>query len=163
MDDTQQFHTVRGYQIIDQHRNVLTPALEDYLEMIYRNNLVEGYMRINTLSDLLNVSPPSATRMVQKLTKLELVNYRKYGIISLTKTGTELGRFLYERHCIVECFLKNLGVKENALIETELIEHSVSRYTVNKLKLFNDYLEANPAFLQQFEQYTQANQANQGR
>jgi Mn-dependent DtxR family transcriptional regulator len=152
LDDTQGFHTVRGYQIIEQHRKLLTPAMEDYLEMIYRNNLREGFMRINTLSELLNVRPPSATRMVQKLTKLDLVNYRKYGIISLTKTGMELGKFLYDRHNVIESFLKNLGAGENVLLETELIEHNISSYTMNRMKLFNHLLEKNPGLMQSMEQ-----------
>ena len=33
-----QFHTVRGYQLLEQNKSVLTSAMEDYLEMIYRNN-----------------------------------------------------------------------------------------------------------------------------
>jgi hypothetical protein len=46
--EIQEFHTVRGYQLLEQHRKILTPAMEDYLEMIYRNSLVKGYIRINT-------------------------------------------------------------------------------------------------------------------
>ena len=84
MDDNKKFHTVRGYQILDQNKKLLTSGMEDYLEMIYRNSLVDGYMRINTLSELLNVQASSTTKMVQKLTTLGLLDYKKYGIIFLT-------------------------------------------------------------------------------
>jgi Mn-dependent DtxR family transcriptional regulator len=151
LSGTNEFHTVRGYQLIDQRRKGLTPAMEDYVEMIYRHSLAEGYLRINALADLLNVQPPSATKMVQRLTKLELVNYRKYGILSLTKAGAEIGRFLYERHAVVETFLSNLGARENVLIETELIEHSISTLTVNRLKLFNSFIEEHPGFMGDIE------------
>jgi hypothetical protein len=57
MGKNQEFHTVRGYQLIKQTDRQLTSAMEDYLEMIYRNILKEGYMRINTLADMLNVKP----------------------------------------------------------------------------------------------------------
>lgn len=147
------FHTVRGYELLDQRRKRLTPAMEDYVEMIYRHGLDEGYVRINALADLLNVQPPSATKMVQRLTKLDLVNYKKYGILSLTQSGMELGKFLYERHCVIEAFLKNLGVKDDVLSETELIEHSISAFTVNRLRLFNSYLEEHPGFIDDIEKH----------
>lgn len=138
------FHTVRGYQLLSQNKNLLTSAMEDYLEMIYRNSLVEGYMRVNTLSDLLNVAAPSATKMVQKLSKLGLLDYKKYGIIFLTENGREIGRFLLDRHNTIQQFLRNLGVSDDILIETELIEHYVSVTTLNKIGLFNKFLQNNP-------------------
>ena len=100
-----EFHTVRGYQLQKKDGRSLTSAMEDYLEMIYRNVREGGYMRINTLAELLNVRPSSATKMVQKLTMLGFLDYQRYGIISLTEKGKELGRFLLERHNIIERFL----------------------------------------------------------
>lgn len=144
MEEISKFHTVRGYQLLSQNKTLLTSAMEDYLEMIYRNSLVEGYMRINTLSELLNVAAPSATKMVQKLSKLELLDYKKYGIIFLTENGREIGKFLLERHNTIQKFLNNLGVSEDILTETELIEHYVSLTTLNKINLFNRFLLINP-------------------
>jgi len=57
MNNHNGFHTVRGYQLLNQENKLLTPGMEDYLEMIYRNIQTEGYMRINILSRLLNVKP----------------------------------------------------------------------------------------------------------
>lgn len=153
MEEIQKFYTVRGYQLLEQNKKLLTPAMEDYLEMIYRNSLVEGYMRINILSELLNVQAPSATKMVQKLSKLGLLDYKKYGIIFLTENGREIGKFLLHRHNIIETFLKNLGVKESLLIETELIEHSISANTLNRIKIFNEFIEKDPALLQNFQEF----------
>jgi len=61
------FYTVRGYQIRFQKRKQLTPAMEDYIEMIYRESLKSPYTRVNLLSELLNVKAPSTTKMLQKL------------------------------------------------------------------------------------------------
>lgn len=155
MEEVSKFHTVRGYQLLQQNKKLLTPAMEDYLEMIYRNSLVEGYMRINTLSELLNVAAPSATKMVQKLNKLGLLEYKKYGIIFMTENGRELGKFLLQRHTIIEAFLMNLGVKEDALVETELIEHNISAGTLHKISIFNKFLEQNPEVIMKFEQFSQ--------
>lgn len=151
MDESSGFHTVRGYQLLEKNKKLLTPAMEDYLEMIYRNSLNNGYMRINTLSELLHVAAPSATKMVQKLNQYGLLDYKKYGIIFLTESGAELGKYLLERHNIIEMFLVNLGVTENTLLETELIEHSISIPTLHKLDMFNEFLQENPDILKQYE------------
>lgn len=122
--------------------------------MIYRNSLVEGYIRINTISELLNVAAPSATKMVQKLTKLGLIDYKKYGIIFLTENGREIGKFLLERHNIIEVFLKNLGVIEDVLVETELIEHNISAATLIKINLFNKFFNTNPSIVKKYREFS---------
>jgi DtxR family transcriptional regulator, Mn-dependent transcriptional regulator len=109
------------------------------------------------LSDLLNVQAPSATKMVQKLSSLGLIIYKKYGFIYLTENGREIGKFLLERHNIIETFLKNLGVMDSLLIETELIEHSVSGKTLNRIELLNQFIEKNPQFLEEFQHFCQDN------
>lgn len=145
MNGLPDFHTVRGYQILEQNRKLLTPAMEDYLEMIYRHSLTESYMRINTLAQLLNVRPPSATSMVQKLTALGLLKYKKYDLIFLTDKGVELGNFLLKRHTIVQEFLQNIGVIENLLIDTEQMEHIISDETFQRFIVFNKFMSENPA------------------
>lgn len=152
MDEMQKFHTVRGYQALEHNNRLLTSAMEDYLEMIFRNSLVEEYMRINTLSELLNVQAPSATKMVQKLSRLGLLNYKRYGIIFLTDKGAEMGKFLFDRHNVIEDFLKKLGVRDNLLVETELIEHNVSVNTFHRLQLLNRFFEENPDIMKKLEQ-----------
>jgi Mn-dependent DtxR family transcriptional regulator len=153
MGETSKFHTVRGYQMMEKNEKLLTPAMEDYLEMIYRNSLTEGYMRMSTLSELLNVAAPSATSMVQKLNRLGLLNYKKYGIIFLTDSGREIGKFLLKRHEIIETFLFNLGVKENLLIETELVEHNISDATLDKLNDFNVFMNENTEIAEKYSHY----------
>lgn len=153
MEESEKFHTVRGYQIMEKNKKSLTPAMEDYLEMIYRNSLGEGYMRINTLSELLNVQAPSATKMVQKLAALGLLNYKRYGIIFMTINGREIGKFLLERHNILEMFLRYLGVGESILTETELIEHNITVGTLSKIDCLNHFFATYPGFLQSFEEF----------
>ena len=151
MEEISKFYTVRGYQRLEQGTKLLTSAMEDYMEMIYRNSLAEGYVRINVLSELLNVAAPSATKMVQKLSKLRLVDYKKYGIIFLTEYGKEVGKFLLQRHNAIERLLKNLGVSDNLLVETELIEHNISEITLQKIVIYNEFLEKSPEIIQQYE------------
>ncbi|NLX78195.1 MAG: DtxR family transcriptional regulator [Clostridiaceae bacterium] len=153
MSRNDRFYTVRGYQLLNQEDKLLTSGMEDYLEMIYRNMEKEGYMRINTLSNLLNVKPSSATKMVQKLSALGLLDYRKYGIIFLTEAGKKYGRFLLERHNVIEKFLVNIGITENLLSETELIEHSISKNTMANIDMLNRFFETHPAILDEFRKF----------
>jgi Mn-dependent DtxR family transcriptional regulator len=154
MDEASKFYTVRGYQLLEQNKKLLTPAMEDYLEMIYRNSLIEGYMRINTLSELLNVAAPSATKMVQKLNVLGLVDYKKYGIIFLTENGRDVGKYLLQRHNIIESFLSNLKIQDDLLVETEIIEHSISAATLHKINLLNKFFQQNPDIINKFEHFS---------
>lgn len=84
------FYTFNEY--MKKEDSKLTASMEDYLEMIYRLSLNKGYLRINELSNALNVQPPSATRMVQKLSEERLVKYEKYGIIILEESGKKTWR-----------------------------------------------------------------------
>jgi len=151
--DNKEFHTVRGYQLIGQNNRLLTSAMEDYLEMICRNSRPEGYLRINKLAELLNVKASSASKMVQKLGELGLLNYEKYGMISLTENGKAIGNFLLLRHTISERFLKTIGINENLLVETELIEHNISSHTLENIKMLNEFLHKNPAIINMFEEF----------
>lgn len=151
-----EFHTVRGYQLLKQEEKSLTSAMEDYLEMIYRNIQEEGYMRISMLSELLNVKPSSATKMVQKLTELGFLDYKKYGIIFLSESGKKLGNFLLNRHNIIEKFLKSIGINEDLLIETELIEHNMSPNTLKSIDQLNKFFEKYPNVIAEFEKFKAA-------
>lgn len=151
--NNKEFHTVRGYQLLEQNKKILTSAMEDYLEMICRNSLKEGYLRINKLAELLNVKASSASKMVQKLGELGLLNYEKYGIIILTENGKEIGKFLLNRHNIIEEFLRTIGINENLLVETELIEHNISSNTLKNIKMLNEFFEKKPEIINMFEKF----------
>lgn len=150
-----EFHTVRGYQL--QSRMALTPAMEDYLEMVFRSCEQQGYLRINELAEHLNVRASSATKMVQKLGELGLIKYKKYGVLELTDSGRELGGYLLRRHNIVEKFLKTIGIEENLLKETELIEHNISANTQKHMQIFNRFFDSYPEFARRLKTFVNAN------
>lgn len=156
MKNNEDFYTVRGYEILGKKKKMLSHSMEDYLEMIYRNSIEEGYVRINTLAESLNVQAPSATKMVQKLTKLGYLQYEKYGIVKLTPKGEKIGRFLLERHKIIEDFLKLIGVKEKLLVNVELIEHNVTKGALAKIKILNSFFKSYPEIFKKFQEYSLA-------
>ena len=152
-----EFHTVRGYQLLRQDSRLLTSGLEDYLEMIYRNAEQQGYVRINMLADKLNVRASSATKMVQKLGGLGLIKYKKYGMIELTESGKKLGAYLLKRHRIIERFLTIIGITDDLLAETELIEHYISAETLAHLDMLNRFFASNPELLKKYGLFVSAN------
>jgi Mn-dependent DtxR family transcriptional regulator len=136
------FKTFRGY-MNDEH--LLSASMEDYLEMIYRLSKDTGFTRINELSEALNVHPPSATRMVQKMGMMNLLNYERYGVILLRPEGKKLGERLLERHNMIESFFRLLGVKdENILSETEKVEHTLSDETIKCFENYISFIKDNP-------------------
>lgn len=134
----------------------LTPSMEDYLEMVYRLSIETGFTRIQELSNMLHVQPPSVTRMIQKLAELGLVHYEKYGVIRLTGLGKLKGSLLLSRHNIVATFLKSIGVTASLLEETEKIEHTISKETQICIADFLSFLEENPEILNKFRAFKNA-------
>lgn len=148
------FYTVRGFEKQLFDNKLVTGTMEDYIEMIYRCKM-EGldYIRLNKLAELLNVKDSTASKMMTKLKALKLVDYEKYGIIVLTDFGVEVGRYLYERHNVVEKFLKLICGEEEAFIETELIEHNLSSETVENLTILNDFIDKNDDIKERFYKF----------
>jgi len=149
-----EFFTFREY--MKKEDSPLTASMEDYMEMIYRLATGTGFTRIHDLAEALNVQPPSATKMVQKLAELSLVNYKKYGIIILSDKGVQTGKALLQRHQIVEEFLRMLGLTEGVHEETEKIEHTIRPETVSCLADFVSYSKAHPGVIKKFERYRKA-------
>ncbi len=148
-----EFHTFRGYEMIKKNKDHLTPSMEDYLEMIYRNCRKEGYVRINQLAEQLNVKASSVSKTVRKLAQMGYLDYEKYGIIQLTAKGQMMGAFLLDRHQTVEIFLRNIGVLDTVLLETELIEHHLSIDTVKNIQILNRFLADFPEVLEKLRQF----------
>lgn len=149
-----EYYTVRGYQLLKQSKERITPAMEDYMEMIYRCCLEEGYARIGRLSQLLNVRASSATKMIQRLASLGLIEYERYGTIHLSEKGKELGNFLLERHNILGEFFQLLGSEESEFLkQIELIEHNLSAGTVLNIKCLCDFFYEHPEIYELFSEY----------
>ncbi|MDP2892477.1 MAG: iron dependent repressor, metal binding and dimerization domain protein [Bacillota bacterium] len=151
------FYTVRGYQILNKKDKMLTSAMEDYLEMIYRCSRNGQNTGIAAISAELNVQAPSTTDMVQKLASHGLINYRKHQLVSLTKAGEDIGKFLYERHTAIEQFLRNIGAQDDLLEQTELIEHFIKLSTLKRINLFNAFFANDGHFKAELDAFADTN------
>ncbi len=127
----EEFYTLKGYKI--KNEEVISSSMEDYIEMIFRLSQKSEEVRLNDLSLALNVQPPSTTKMIKRLAKENYVFYERYGCVKLTEKGKEIGSKLLERHKIIFDFLQLIGVKENILEQTEIIEHAVNDEVLNRI------------------------------
>jgi Mn-dependent DtxR family transcriptional regulator len=157
MTDCEEFYTARGYEI-SAGENELTPSMEDYIEMIYRESLKTGYVRVSDLAVRLNVQPPSVSKMMAKLQEKSLLKYEKYGMIHLSEEGLKLGKFFLERHNTLKLFLKHLGVVINLQKDVEQMEHHISWETFTALSSFVSFLQKNEEVLQAFSRYKEEKQ-----
>lgn len=135
-----EFMTESGYAGAARKNGELTPASEDYLEMIYRISVSEDGteggkavlpkpVRICELAEYLHVAPSSASRMAQTMALRGYIDFKRYGYITLTAAGMETGAYLIRRHGIVIKFLERLRGGD-VLVEAERIEHYLTRETV---------------------------------
>ena len=114
-----------------------TERMEDYLEVIYELIQYKGYASTISISEYLNVSSPSVTKMVQKLNESGHLNYEKYRGIRLTDKGILVAKNIRERHGLLAEFLKIIGVDEDtANKDAEGIEHHLQPKTLGKLEHF---------------------------
>ncbi|GAB6139106.1 metal-dependent transcriptional regulator [Halanaerobaculum tunisiense] len=128
---------------------MLSPSLEDYLEEIYRFTNQDGFVRTTDVADKLNVSLPSVTKAVKKLTDKGYLNYQPYKSIKLTKKGAELGKFLVTRNKTLQEFVQIIGSDCNKEQEAEAMEHYLSRETVRAITSLVDFLKQRPQLQQE--------------
>ena len=118
----------------------MTPAGEDYLMRIY---VLSGEgcepVRIKELSEDLSVSPSSASRMATAMSARGLVNFRRYGYITLTEDGRELGEYLVRRRDVLIRFITALRGDGDAEAEADAAEHCLFRDTVRAMEVFLDH------------------------
>ena len=120
-----------------------TDRMEDYLEVIYELVQQKGYATTVDISNYLNVSSPSVTKMVQKLDESGYLKYEKYRGIRLTSEGIHIARNIRNRHGLLAEFLKIIGVdEETANNDAEGIEHHLHPQTIKKLEEFINMLKS---------------------
>ncbi len=111
--------------------------MEDYLEVIYELIKKKGYATQTDISESLNVSLPSVSKMLQRLDESRYLKYEKYRGINLTEVGIEVAENIHEKHGTLSEFFKMIGVDEDiANIDAEGIEHHLHPQTLKKLREF---------------------------
>ena len=120
---------------------MLSHTEENYLKALLRitgeqeSNCEAG---TNQLASKLNVRPATATDMLKKLREKQLVNYEKYGKITLTDKGRDLAVAIIRKHRLWETFLfDKLGFSWDEVHDiAEQLEHIKSDKLVERLDIF---------------------------
>lgn len=110
-------------------------SAEDYLEMILMLQEEKGYVRSIDIATGLSVSKPSVSVAMKHLREDNYIIMDKDNHISLTESGMEIARRIYDRHKVLIQFLVQLGVDEETAHEDACkIEHDISTATYLAIK-----------------------------
>lgn len=128
---------------------MLSYTEENYLKALFKIcSQCEGRPEAGTneMAAYLGVKPATATDMFKKLKEKGLVDYERYGKISLTEIGKNSALTILRKHRLWETFLyQKLDFSWDEVHEVaEQLEHIQSEKLVSKLEDFLGYPEFDP-------------------
>lgn len=136
MERRDNFYTLKGYSLLE-HVSI-TSSMEDYLEMICRLCGTTSSVRISDLANRLHVRPPSASKMAGNLRNQGLIRFERYGTITPTEAGIELGQYLLFRHQVLHDFFCFINESDDELELVEKVEHFLNPQTIYNLQKWLD-------------------------
>ena len=108
---------------------------EMYLETIYTLSRESRYVRSIDISEYMGYSKPSVSRAVNLLKTNGYILMDKDNYITLTDTGLEIARKIYDRHTVLTKALIFLGISEKTAAEDACrMEHTISDETFEAIK-----------------------------
>ena len=108
---------------------MLSDVMEDYLKAIYElQQEREGRVRTSEIADALEVTSPTVTSMLEKLTDRGLVDREKYQGVSLTAEGETVALEVIRHHRLLEAYLAEHLDYDWAEVheEADRLEHHIS-------------------------------------
>lgn len=114
---------------------MITPAVEEYLEAIYKMLQEDQPLIAARLAERMEVSPPTVADMLKRLQEGGFVSVQKKEGIRLTKKGNEAAETLIRRHRLAERLLTDyLGLTwDEVHDEACKLEHAISGLVEEKL------------------------------
>jgi DtxR family Mn-dependent transcriptional regulator len=106
----------------------LSESIQHYLREIYKLQAEDGNVTVTALARRLQVSDPSASAMVKKLSALELARHERYQGVELTDAGERVALEVIRHHRLLELYLaETLGLDIAAVHdEADRLEHALS-------------------------------------
>ncbi len=116
----------------------LTPALEDYLEVILQLSEENGKAKISDIARRLNIAKPSANQAMTNLRSEGLVDQERYGPVYLTETGRAKAREIWKRHQIISDFLREVLKVSPVVADNDacMMEHVISPETLDRMAAY---------------------------
>ncbi len=130
-----------------RQRNLLNhQAIEDYLKTIYALEQEESPVTTSRIAKARGVKPGSATSMIQRLDRLNLVDYQKHYGVTLTDSGNEIALEVIRHHRLVELYLiEALGFSWDEVHEqADILEHVISEELEEKIAAALNYPSFDP-------------------
>ena len=113
----------------------LYESAEMYLETIYQLSRERNTVRSVDVAETMGYSKPSVSRAVGLLKKGGYLLMEKDGSLTLTETGLQTARSIFERHTILTNLLTQLGVDPEIAAEDACkMEHVISDDTFEAIK-----------------------------
>ena len=150
--DTKRLDSIKAAnQSIDRKTHI---RREDYLEIISELVGLKGYATTLDIARHMNVSPPSVTKMLQKLDKDGYLEYEKYHGINLTSKGNQVAEVIRQKHSTLLEIFEILGIKKDiANQDVEGMEHYLNPKTIKRLRKFLVFLKSNPKIIDEFNEF----------
>ncbi len=123
----------------------LSHILENYIEIIFEEEMNEGAARASSIADKAEVSRSTITSALKNLKDLGYIDYSPYSLIRLTEKGKELGIDLSQRHTIYKDFFSEiLKINDKEADEVACaLEHVVPLPVTKRMGQFLLYMRAN--------------------
>ena len=129
-----------------------TSRMEDYLEVISELIELKGFAIPMDISNYMNVSPPSVTKMLRRLDESKYIEYTKYQGLRLTSQGKNIANEIRKKHTDLLEFFEMLGIDSSiANQDIEGIEHHLNPKTTKQLKKFILFLKSKPGLVSEFQ------------
>ena len=107
---------------------------EMYLETVYVLSK-NGVVRSLDVAEYMGFSKPSVSRAVGLLKQGGYLLMDKDGYLTLTESGLDVAKKIYERHTLLSKFLVRLGVDEKTASEDACkMEHDISDESFSAIK-----------------------------
>jgi DtxR family Mn-dependent transcriptional regulator len=115
--------------------DTLTRSVEDYLKAIYRLSPEGRPAATSDIARLLELSAPSVSGMVKRLSELGFLEHIPYKGVQLTEAGRRAALRMVRRHRLIEAYLVQfLGYSWDTVhMEAERLEHAVSDTLVERM------------------------------
>lgn len=118
---------------------IMGESAENYLETILILKEKKGSVRSVDIATELGFSKPSVCVAMRNLREHGYVTTDGDGLISLTDSGLEIAKNVYNRHETITKWLTKIGVSsDQAAVDACRIEHVISQESFECLKRFTE-------------------------
>jgi DtxR family Mn-dependent transcriptional regulator len=112
-------------------------SINDYLIKIYQIQKNHNFVKTTELAEIMNYFPASITEMFKKMKSKDLIIYKPYKGIYLTKRGVNLAKVVLMKRDFITKLLTLTGMPSDlAINESHKIEPDLSEDAMDYIRIF---------------------------